>query len=124
MGSSSFGRGSGTANSRNRVRGLVMTRLQCVKLVIVCLVTCASTRAQSTDTRLSADAAAVRMEAFQSSTLLRDLDSSLEKVVAKVSPAVVQITVTGYGPSEEHGHTDTSQIVRQKAIGTGGIIDP
>ena len=101
-----------------------MTRLQCVKLLIVCLVTCASTQAQSTDPHLSAGSAAVRLEASESSTLLRDLDSSLEKVVAKVSPAVVQIRVTGYGPSEEHGHTDTSQIVRQHAIGAGVIIDP
>jgi serine protease Do len=101
-----------------------MTRLQCVKLVIVCLVAGASTHAQSTDPRLSADAAAVRLKAFASSNLPRDLDSCLEKVVAEVSPAVVQIMATGYGPSEEHGHTDTSQIVRQHAIGAGVIIDP
>ena len=101
-----------------------MTRLQCATIVIVCLVTCASTRAQSTAPRRSADAAAVRLEASASSTLLRELDSSLEKVVARVSRAVVQITVTGYGPSEEHGHTDTSQIVREHAIGAGVIIDP
>jgi serine protease Do len=78
----------------------------------------------STDPRLSADADAVRLEASTSSTLLRDLDSSLEKVVAKVSPAVVQIAVTGYGPSQEHGHTDTSQIVREHTIGAEVIIDP
>jgi len=101
-----------------------MARLQCARIVIVCLFTCASTRAQSTAPRRSADAAAVRLEASASSTLLRELDSSLEKVVARVSRAVVQITVTGYGPSEEHGHTDTSQIVREHAIGAGVIIDP
>jgi serine protease Do len=51
------------------------------------------------------------------------LNSSLEAVVSKVSPAVVQIVVTGYGPSEDHGHTDTARIVRQHAIGTGIIVD-
>jgi len=101
-----------------------MNRLRCIKLVIVCLVTCACPHAQSTDPRLSADAAAVRLEASASSALLRELDSSLERVVAKVSRAVVQITVTGYGPTEEHDHTDPSQIVRQHAIGAGVIIDP
>jgi serine protease Do len=52
------------------------------------------------------------------------LDSSLESVVAKVSPAVVQIMVTGYGAAEDRGHTDTARIVRQHAIGSGIIVDP
>ncbi|HEY3617791.1 MAG TPA: trypsin-like peptidase domain-containing protein, partial [Candidatus Sulfotelmatobacter sp.] len=52
------------------------------------------------------------------------MDSSLETVVSKVSPAVVQIIVTGYGPSESHGHADTARIVRQHALGTGVIVDP
>jgi serine protease Do len=121
---SSVEKGSGTSFVRDCVPAFVMTGLRCVTLVIVGLIAGASAPAQSTDSRLSADVAAVRLEASRSSTLLRDLDSSLEKVVAKVSPAVVQITVTGYGPSEEHGHTDTSQIVRQHAIGAGVIIDP
>jgi serine protease Do len=37
---------------------------------------------------------------------------------------VVQIIAAGYGPSEEHGHTDTARIVRQRAIGSGIIVDP
>jgi serine protease Do len=52
------------------------------------------------------------------------LDSSIEKVVTMVSPAVVQIAVNGYGPVEDHGRTDTAKIVRQRAIGAGIIIDP
>jgi serine protease Do len=55
---------------------------------------------------------------------LRDLDSSLEKVVAKVSPAVVQIMVTGYGPLEDQAHHNTAVIVREHAIGSGVIVDP
>ena len=55
---------------------------------------------------------------------MRELNSSLQQVVAKVSPAVVQIFVTGYGPIESHGHTDTAHIVRQHAIGAGVIVDP
>lgn len=37
---------------------------------------------------------------------------------------MVEIVVTGYGPSEERGHTDAARIVRQHAIGTGIIVDP
>ena len=65
-----------------------------------------------------------KLEASRSSNFLRELDSSLEAVVAKVSPAVVQIVVTGYGPLEDHGHTDTAVIVREHAIGSGIIVDP
>jgi serine protease Do len=52
------------------------------------------------------------------------LDTSLEQVVSKVPPAVVQILVNGYGPAETHGHVDTARIVRQHAIGSGIIVDP
>jgi serine protease Do len=51
------------------------------------------------------------------------LDSSLETVVAKVSPAVVQIVVSGYGPVEDHGH-ETGRIARRHSIGSGVIVDP
>src|SRR6266436_6394700 len=99
-----------------------MTKLQRMKCGIACLLVAASAHAQSKEPGLSCDTA-VRVEAPRSN-LLRDLDSSLEKVVAKVSPAVVQIVVTGYRPLEGHGHTDTSRIARQHAIGAGVIVDP
>ena len=57
-------------------------------------------------------------------TLLRELNSSLEQLASKVSPAVVQILVSGFGPEESHDHTDTARIVRQHAIGSGVIVDP
>jgi serine protease Do len=40
-----------------------------------------------------------------------------------VSPAVVQITVTGFGPQDEKSN-GVSLIVRQRAIGSGVILDP
>jgi serine protease Do len=55
--------------------------------------------------------------------ILQQLNSALESLVAKVSPAVVQIQVTGYGPLEEGGH-ETALIARQHAIGSGVIVDP
>src|SRR6266478_5677967 len=100
----------------------LMTTLQRMKCGIACLLLAASAYAQ-TALRPFADAEAVRLNAPRSASLLRDLDSSLEQVVAKVSPAVVQIVVTGYGPLEDHGHSDTARIVRQHAIGAGVIVD-
>ena len=101
-----------------------MMCLQSMKIgLIACVVAAIPAFAQSTPVRTPADAPAVLSKAPASPTLLRDLNTSLEAVVSKVSPAVVQIIVTGYGPSEEHGHTDTARIVRQHAVGTGIIVD-
>ena len=101
-----------------------MMRLQPMKCgLIACVVAAGSAFAQSTCVRTASDAPVVLSKTPASSNLLRDLNSSLEAVVSKVSPAVVQIVVTGYGPSEDHGHTDTARIVRQHAIGTGIIVD-
>jgi serine protease Do len=60
----------------------------------------------------------------QSTDLLRKFSSSLEDVSQKVSPAVVQIIVTGYGPVEKSGHGNAALIGRQRATGSGVIIDP
>ena len=91
--------------------------------LIACVIAAASAFGQSTCVRTASDAPDVPSKASASPNLLRDLNSSLEAVVSKVSPAVVQIVVTGYGPSEDHGHADTARIVRQHAIGTGIIVD-
>jgi serine protease Do len=102
-----------------------MMRLRSMKFgLIACVLAVASAFAQSTRVRTASDAPAVLSNAPASPNLLRDLNRSLEGVVSKVSPAVVQIVVTGYGPSEDHGHTDTARIVRQHATGTGIILDP
>src|SRR5258708_6440580 len=100
-----------------------MTRSQCIKYGIACLLVATFARAQSTPPRLSAESAVVKLKAPASSNLLRELNSSLEQVVAKVSPAVVQLVVTGYGPLEDHGHTDTARVGRQHAIGSGMIVE-
>src|SRR6266851_2034565 len=56
---------------------------------------------------------------------LRKLNQSVDALIKKVSPSVVQILVTGYGPLEdgERGNT-TAVIGRQRAIGSGFVIDP
>jgi serine protease Do len=56
---------------------------------------------------------------------LRRLNDSVEALIRKVSPSVVQILVTGYGPLEETDHGNAGVVIgRQRAIGSGFIIDP
>jgi serine protease Do len=56
--------------------------------------------------------------------VLVQLNGALESLAARVSPAVVQILVTGYGPLREEDRSQTAFIVRQKAVGSGVIVDP
>jgi serine protease Do len=57
-------------------------------------------------------------------SVLIQLNGALEKLAAKVSPAVVQILVTGYAPLREEDRSQTAFIVRQHAVGSGVIVDP
>jgi serine protease Do len=100
-----------------------MTTLQWTKCRVACLLVASSALGQSTAIRGAANGPALISKAPASPDLLRALNSSLEAVISRVSPAVVQIVVNGYGPSEDHGHA-TARIVRQRAIGTGVIVDP
>ena len=61
----------------------------------------------------------------RSDNTLRKLNESVEALIKRVSPSVVQILVTGYGPveSSEHGNTALT-LGRQRAIGSGFVIDP
>lgn len=55
--------------------------------------------------------------------VLQQLNSALEGLVARVSPAVVQILVTGYGAIEESNRSETALVARQHAVGSGVIVD-
>jgi serine protease Do len=55
--------------------------------------------------------------------MLTELNGSLKQLASKVSPAVVQIEVSGFGLSEESVRMNTMLIVRQRAVGTGVIVD-
>src|SRR5271163_2892039 len=56
---------------------------------------------------------------------LRKTDQSVGALIRKVSPSVVQILVSGYGQVEETEHGTTGVVIgRQRAIGSGFIIDP
>src|SRR5882672_2842878 len=63
-------------------------------------------------------------ESATASAALLQINNALEGLAAKVSPAVVQILVTGYGTLHEESRTQTALIVRQHAVGSGVIVDP
>jgi serine protease Do len=56
--------------------------------------------------------------------VLQQLNSAIEQLTARISPAVVQILVTGYGALEENNHGQTALITREHVIGSGVIVDP
>src|SRR5580658_260105 len=56
--------------------------------------------------------------------VLRQLDLAIEQLTARVSPAVVQILVTGYGPLEENNRGQTALVTREHGVGSGVIVDP
>jgi serine protease Do len=56
--------------------------------------------------------------------LLDQFSESLDELTARVSPAIVQVLVTGYGPLEEKNKSEASQIGRQHSLGSGVILDP
>lgn len=97
-----------------------MMRFQSLRCGIAFLLIATFAYAQAPGSSPSTDAA----KAPRSATLLRELNNSLETLVAKVSPSVVQVMVTGYGPAEEHGHTDRTVLSREHAVGSGVIVDP
>ena len=56
---------------------------------------------------------------------LKKLNESVDALIRKVSPSVVQILVTGYGQVEEGEHGNTGVVIgRQRAIGSGWVVDP
>jgi serine protease Do len=62
-------------------------------------------------------------ESAAANTSLVQLNNALEGLASKVSPAVVQILVDGYGRASEENRAQTALIVRQHAVGSGVIVD-
>jgi serine protease Do len=57
-------------------------------------------------------------------TLLNQFSESMDELTARVSPAVVQVRVTGYRAVEDKDESDASLIGRQRSLGSGVIVDP
>ena len=64
-------------------------------------------------------------EASPSNDVLQQFDESVDALAKKVLPAIVQIEVSGFGAREnKNGEEDSGVIERQRAIGSGVIVDP
>ena len=53
------------------------------------------------------------------------MSRSFENLVRRVSPAVVEVLVTGYGAAdEEEQQASSSGVGRERSLGSGVIVDP
>jgi len=56
---------------------------------------------------------------------LHQLSLSIEDLVKRVSPSVVQVLVTGLGPTEEGTSSEAALVIgRLRSLGSGVIVDP
>src|SRR4029077_2834238 len=73
---------------------------------------------------LTATSAAPAAAHDRSDNTLRKLNESVDALIKKVSPSVVQLLVTGYGPIDSNDHGNTAGVIgRQRALGSGFVID-
>src|ERR1700743_1381376 len=59
--------------------------------------------------------------------LMRQMSASFESLVKRVSPAVVEVQVTGFGSDDDNddtGYESKSSIGRQRSLGSGVVVDP
>ena len=61
---------------------------------------------------------------YQKLDSLSDFSHSIRALTQKVSPAVVQIVVTGYGSTEESEGQEAVALTRQRSTGSGVEVDP
>lgn len=81
------------------------------------------TQAAPASNRRAATERSQETSAAEETVVLAQLNGALQRLAAKVSPAVVQILVTGYGSVQEESRKQTALIVRQHAVGSGVIVD-
>jgi len=111
------------------------TRHLCLRVLTVLFALAVASQAQTSSQKPAAQASSQKTQAEKASAIagevksshapgvLVELNTELENLAAKVSPAVVQILVTGFGPLREEQRSETALIVRQHAVGSGVIVD-
>ncbi len=111
-----------------RMIGLCHVTARRLVLAVLCLLLVSSTsQAQSPSgvKQEAPSASQVPKTGFsrQHRSTLSALSNSLATLADRVSPAVVQVLVTGYG-LDESDKTETALITRQHSLGSGVIVDP
>jgi serine protease Do len=57
------------------------------------------------------------------SNAMREMSSAFQNLAKRVSPAIVEVMVTGYGAPEEDDPNATSAIGRERSLGAGIIVE-
>ncbi len=65
----------------------------------------------------------LRGQAAPQKNALAQLSGAIRELTDRVSPAVVEVIVNGYGSSDEGGHV-ANQISRRQSSGSGVVVDP
>jgi serine protease Do len=76
------------------------------------------TSALQAQTPHTAEAVASRLDP------LHELDASLRRLTEKVSPAIVEISVSGFGQVGQHAQTGSALYGKQHSLGSGVLLDP
>ncbi len=104
-------------------RSFARTRLSAAAVAALCIGAPSLLPAQQAPTRHDGGGAAASTAiSSRAPDTLRQFNASLVALTERVSPAVVQIMVSGYGPVSEEG--DRYNVSHQRRIGSGVIVDP
>ena len=101
--------------SKRSIGVLLSVPMSGLLLCIACLILAPAVAAQN-----SARVAVSKIE----SDPLHQFNNSIRSLVQRVTPSVVQVMVTGYGPVEGSHSTTGLTLERQQSIGSGVIVDP
>jgi len=60
----------------------------------------------------------------ETKSAILEMDRAFQELAKRVSPAVVEVQVTGYGSSDEDSGLSSSPVGRQRSLGAGIIVEP
>jgi serine protease Do len=96
-----------------------MRALKLILLAVALLITGAAAQTKTANTARSRTPAADTTSAG----IVRQMDEAVDSIAERVLPAVVRISVSGFGPSQAQ-RVGESVIERQRGLGSGVIVDP
>ena len=100
-----------------RLQRIRTSSLKALCIALIAVFSVASVTAQTAKPTTEPAPPSTAPKAGEPPNVLVQLNTALEGLAAKVSPAVVQILVTGFGPVHEENRSQTALIVRQHAVG-------
>lgn len=115
--------------NRNAVRtvaivGLILAWFSAATLIAFGQTPQSARQANAPKSQEANAAARAQTKSPEAPPVLVQLNEALEDLAAKVSPAVVQVLVTGFGTTREEDRSQAAFISRQHAVGSGVIVDP